>query len=262
MPYGFSWLPSWFRGGGGGDGGGGAAQLSASSTPRSREVLLQQLADAHAQLQRQQQRLADQAEWQRGASAFCEQQAVQMRALQSHVRSLQADLRDEAAAAERARTRLDAEARRSGALEAQLRAAEAQLAARTTAGSYDLAAATPDALLVAADDATDAVRAAARALLAASEALLGSKQVARAAWAPLVGFDSTTRLRLWLESVVAQAAFPDTFGTHMYLLPGCSCFAGARVRVRRASKHTKAHRMRVGAGANTCDHFVAHRASG
>jgi hypothetical protein len=109
---------------------------------------------------------------------------------------------------------------------------------RETAGSYDLAAATPDALLVAADDAAGAVRAAARALLTASEALLGSKQASRAAWAPLVGFDSATRLRLWLESVVAQAAFPDTFGTHMYLLPGCSCFAGAYLRACRMAVPT------------------------
>jgi hypothetical protein len=138
MPYGFSWLPSWFRGGGGGgDGGSGGAaaqQCAAASTPRSREVLMQQLADAHAQLQRQKQLLTDQAEWQRGASAFCEQRAAQTRALQSHVRSLQADLRDEAAAAERVRAQLDVEARRSGALEAQLRAAEAQLAATRDGG--------------------------------------------------------------------------------------------------------------------------------
>jgi hypothetical protein len=226
-----AWLSSLWRSPAAGNDGVSSVstQQPATATPCGREALQQQLADALAQLQRQQQQLEDQTEWQRRANAFVNHQAQQAAALQARVRSLQADLNDETAATERVRERLDAEGRRSGALEAQLRAAEAQLASRGVPGAYDLAAATPDALLVAADDAADAVRAAAHALLAASEALLGSKQAARATWAPLVGFDSPPLLRLWLEGLVAQVAFPDTFGTHMHLMPGCSCFAGAGV---------------------------------
>jgi hypothetical protein len=69
-----------------------------------------------------------------------------------------------------------------------------------------------------------------------------------------VGTDSAPALRARLEHLISAAAFPDSFGTHMYLTPGVSCFAGAsqllRQQLRRPLHKTASRR----AAAEQCAH--------